>query len=53
VWIICRFPANDHVLLALIGFDGKQLGGALCASAPPSVSVHLGQGITGQAGVVP
>ena len=51
--VICWFPPTTKCCSALIGFDGKQLGGALSASAPPSVSIHLGQGITGEAGAVP
>jgi hypothetical protein len=33
VRIICWFPADDHVVLALIGFDKKTIGDVFYASA--------------------
>ena len=33
VRIICWFPANDHVVLALVGFDKKAIGDVFYASA--------------------
>jgi hypothetical protein len=33
VRIICWFPANDQVVLALVGFDKKSIEDVFCASA--------------------
>ena len=33
VRIICWFPGNDHVVLALVGFDKKAIGDVFYASA--------------------
>jgi hypothetical protein len=33
VRVICWFPADDHVVIALVGFDKKALGDVCYASA--------------------